>query len=409
MKIRSITYFFAPQLPLNSKQLHNATKFVSDAKKIYRNSPFEVQTFRLATSPFPQFLPNLNRKPILEFTNTLEKFANDAGFDYVAIGAALPKYPDSYPVIPDILANTETTFISGLMTTENQRLSTKSVLACARIINEASQITPDGFANLRFAAMANVPPGVPFFPAAYHSGDKPAFAIAMEAADLVNNILSNSSTLENARQNLIRAFEKYGNTISQFAEEVTRQTNIPFGGIDFTPAPFPTEEASFGTALELLGVSKVGYHGSLAAAAFLTDTLDRANFPRAGFNGLFMPLLEDAVLASRASEGILSLKDLLLYSTVCGTGLDTIPVPGDTSVDALYAVLLDLAVLSLRLDKPLTARLMPIPGKQAGEMTNFNFPYFANSRILAIEGQTINGMLADANSIRIKPRRNRTE
>jgi len=404
MKIRSITYFFTPSLPLNSKQLKNATAFVAHAKAVYQNSPYEVQTFRLATSPFPHFLPDLERKTTLEFTHSLEKFAKEAGFDYVSIGPALPDYPNAYLLIPDILANTEITFTSGLMTAESFDFSPQSVKACAKIIHQAANITPDGFTNLRFAAMANVPPGVPFFPAAYHSGIKPSFALAMEAADLVNIIIKNSSTLEKARQKLIAAFEEHGERLSRYAEEITRQTKINFGGIDFTPAPFPTEEASFGNALELLGILKTGYHGSLAAAAFLTDTLDRANFPRAGFNGLFMPLLEDAILAKRATEGVLSLKDLLLYSTVCGTGLDTIPIPGDTSIDVLYAVLLDLATLSLRLDKPLTARLLPIPGKKAGEMTEFNFPFFENSRILAVEAQSIHGMLSEAENIEIKPR-----
>ena len=34
------------------------------------------------------------------------------------------------------------------------------------------------------------------------------------------------------------------------------------------------------------------------------------------------------------------------------------------------ALLLDVAALALRLNKPLTARLMPIPGKKAGRNTN---------------------------------------
>jgi len=77
-----------------------------------------------------------------------------------------------------------------------------------------------------------------------------------------------------------------------------------------------------------------------------------------------LPVLEDSVLARRAEEGLLSIKDLLLYATICGTGLDTIPLAGDTTLEQLKAVIMDIAVLSVRLDKPLTARLMPIPGKK---------------------------------------------
>jgi hypothetical protein len=171
--------------------------------------------------------------------------------------------------------------------------------------------------------------------------------------------------------------------------------------LDFTLAPFPLEDRSIGTALERLGVPAVGLHGSLAGIAFLADTLDRADFRRAGFNGVFFPVLEDTILARRAAEGLLTIKDLLLFSTVCGTGLDTLPLPGDISVEQIYALLLDLAALALRLDKPLTARLMPIPGKQAGDPIGFDFAFFSDSRVMPVQAEPLNRMLAGNENIKI--------
>ena len=156
--------------------------------------------------------------------------------------------------------------------------------------------------------------------------------------------------------------------------------------------------------MERLGLPAVGWHGSLTAAAILTDTLDRAEYRRTGFNGLFLPVLEDACLATRAAQGVLTVKDLLLYSAVCGTGLDTVPLPGDTTAGQMYPVLLDLAALSQRLDKPLTARLMPVPGKKACDPTGFAFSYFANSRVLALESEPLTGLLAGADSLTLQPR-----
>jgi uncharacterized protein (UPF0210 family) len=138
-----------------------------------------------------------------------------------------------------------------------------------------------------------------------------------------------------------------------------------------------------------MGIPKVGLHGSLAAASILTDAVDRANFPRTGFSGFMQPVLEDSILAKRAAEGTLTIKDALLYSAVCGTGLDTVPLPGDTTSEQLAPLLLDLSALALRLDKPLTARLMPIPGKKAGEETNFDFGFFANSRVMALDSEKL--------------------
>ena len=90
-------------------------------------------------------------------------------------------------------------------------------------------------------------------------------------------------------------------------------------------------------------------------------------------------------MARRSLENLYTLDSLLLYSTVCGTGLDTVPLAGDTSVEAIEALLLDLAALAVKLDKPLTARLIPVPGLKAGEMTQFQFEWFSNARAFGVQ------------------------
>ena len=155
-----------------------------------------------------------------------------------------------------------------------------------------------------------------------------------------------------------------------------------------------------------MGVPKIGLHGSLAAATILTEAIDRADFPHIGFSGFMQPILEDSVLAQRAAEGTLTIKDVLLYSAVCGTGLDTIPMPGNTTAEQIAPLLLDLCALALRLDKPLTARLMPIPGKKAGDETNFDFAFFAQSRVMALESAELNFPLNSQEVLHINKRSN---
>jgi hypothetical protein len=290
------------------------------------------------------------------------------------------------------------------MSTQDGRLSLAGVRACARVIHRTAPITPDGFANLRFAALANVLPGSPFFPAAYHRGDKPAFALATEAADLAVEAFSGATTLGEARQELVRLVEEHALVLQRVGEALALQFKLRFAGIDFSLAPFPEHSKSLGQAFEQLGLPSVGMHGSLAAAALLAESLDRARFSHVGFSGLMLPVLEDAVLAQRAAEGALTIKDMLLYSAVCGTGLDTIPLPGDTSEEQLAALLLDVAALAHRLDKPLTARLMPVPGKAAGDPTGFDFAFFANSRVLGLKGGSPGGLLAGNETFPLSPR-----
>jgi len=409
MKIRSITYFIDPGWPLDRKVIHQAAEFAASARPAFENAGFEVQTIRLATPPFSRLLPDSSVETVVEFAQALETTLIPLGFEYISIGPALPDYPKSYVAIPKVIAATESVFASGGMTTRSGGVSLSAVRSCAEVIHQLAPQEENGFANLYFAALANVLPGAPFFPAAYHTDRGPAFAIATEAADLAVTAFTEASSLVEARKNLTVALESNSQKLSSVAESLTHQSaklqHLRFGGIDYSLAPYPEEEFSLGTALERLGVPAVGLHGSLAAAAFMTDIVDQADFPRVGFSGLMLPVLEDAKLAVRAAEGLLTIKDLLLYSAVCGTGLDTVPLPGNATVEQLNAVLLDLATLALRLDKPLTARLMPIPGKAAGDPTGFDFAFFANSRVMGLDAQPLTGLLVGEECFSVEPRK----
>ena len=404
MKIRSITYFLDPAYPLNEQKLITAGEFLQIAQPAFINIGYEVQSARLSTVPFPSLLPGGKPGELAQLAHELEAAAADLGYAYVSLGPALPGQAESYRSIPEALAATQSAFFSGLMTTADGKVSLPAIRQCAEVIQQASGITLSGFANLRFAALANMPAGSPFFPAAYHQGGEPTFALATEAADLAVTAFSQAASLEEGRKNLVNSMEAHAQALTMVAHQVERQTGVIFGGIDFSLAPFPSEELSIGAAMERLGVPVLGSHGSLAAAAILADTIDQAKFLRAGFSGLFLPVLEDAMLARRAAEGSLGVMDLLLYSAVCGTGLDTIPLPGDTSVEQLSAVLLDIASMSMRLAKPLTARLMPIPGKQAGDPTGFDFAFFANSRVMPLRALPLDGFLAGNESFGLQKR-----
>jgi uncharacterized protein (UPF0210 family) len=308
-----------------------------------------------------------------------------------------------YQAIPEALRATDQVFASATIAEAPGGVSLPAVRWAAEVIQACTGISPDGFGNLRFAALANVPAGSPFFPAAYHEGGPPVFAIGVEAADLAVTACAEAASLADARARLMRMVEDHAQRIVRAARKPGLR-GLRFGGIDFTLAPFPEAARSLGTALERLSGQPVGQHGTLAAAAFLAEALDRARTAHVGFSGLFFPVLEDAVLAARAAEGRLSVADLLLYSTVCGAGLDTVPLPGDTDAGALGAILLDVAALAMRLDKPLTARLMPLPGKQAGDAVQFDFPYFAPSRVLAARAGGLGGLFAGEESFELLPK-----
>lgn len=401
MRIRSITIFLHPRWPISELALQKAGIFAEHAQKVLKEAGFEVQTVRLATPPWHTWLIP---EDYAQMVTRLGFLAHAEGFEYIALGPASPDKLESYAAIPELLPQSSNAFFSGRLTTPEGQISLPAIKACAEVIHRSTPLEKNGFANLRFAALANVPPWAPFFPAAYHMGKSPAFALAIEGADLAVEAFRKATSLAEARSRLIESIQGHATILEEKCNTLATMFQFEFKGLDFTLAPFPGQAASIGAALEALGLPAFGLSGSLAASAFLTDTLDRANFKRTGFNGLMLPLLEDSTLAERGADGSLTLTDLLLYSSVCGTGLDTLPLPGDTSIEQLEAILLDLAALALRLNKPLTARLMPIPGKQAGEPTGFDFEYFANSKVLEVPARPLSGLLTGDENLEIKPR-----
>ena len=97
-----------------------------------------------------------------------------------------------------------------------------------------------------------------------------------------------------------------------------------------------------------------------------------------------LPVLEDARIAKRWSEGVIGIDSLLAYSAVCGTGLDTVPLPGDITEAQLTRIIGDVAVLAFKWHKPLTARLQPVHGRSAGEMSAFDDPFLVNAKLQAL-------------------------
>lgn len=384
--------------------LNSLTRFMDAATSKYQDSGYDVQTTRLATNPFPYIMPHYDIDQGIPRILELESEINARGFDYISFGPALPEFPESYSHIPELLSSTQISFFSGVIASPSGGIHLHAVHKCGEIIAEAAKITPDGFTNLRFAALANVPPFGPFFPGAYHQGDEPAFSLALESADLALEAFSEADNLEAARHLLLASLELHGSKLHTIAGELSKEFGVAFKGMDFSLAPFPEEWCSLGGAIERLGVKQIGLLGSVTAAAFIADTLDRGKWLKAGFNGLMLPVLEDSTLAQSTIDGTLTIKDLLLYSTVCGTGLDTVPLPGDATPGQLSAILADIAALSARLDKPLTGRLMPIPGKTAGELTEFDFEFFKNGRILDLPAAELMKPLSGGETFKLNPR-----
>ncbi len=387
VRIRSVTVFLHPGRAQPGTTWARGGALARQARAGLEQTGYAVQTLRWATPPLPAWVPEPAAWP--RWAARLAAAAQAEGVDFVAVGPWPADRPATWDAIPEVLAAAGTVFAAGHLVDAQGRIHPAAARAGGQVIHQLAGQEPHGFANLRFAALAQVPPGTPFFPAAYAAATRPpgwlGLALAVETPALLHAVLDRAATWEAAFDALVAELEALARRLEQAVQPALAAAEAEWLGLDLSWAPFPTPRVSIAAAMERLGVPAVGLPGTLALAAWLTHALQVARFPRTGFNGLMLPVLEDATLAQRAAEGRLRVNDLLLYSAVCGVGPDTVPLPGEVPPQGLAALLLDVAALAVRLGKPLAARLMPIPGARAGDPLTFDFPYFAAGRVLAWE------------------------
>jgi len=157
------------------------------------------------------------------------------------------------------------------------------------------------------------------------------------------------------------------------------ETGWAYLGVDPTPAPLG--DVSIGAAIEAFTGAEFGSSGTLTAASIITAAVKAVPEKQVGYSGLMVPVMEDKILAQRWAESTYNVDSLLAYSAVCGTGLDTLPLPGNISLEQMEHIFGDVASLATKWNKPLSARLQPIPDKKPGDQTDFQDPFLFNTRL----------------------------
>ena len=381
MKIRAITTGVTFKSPEDFEKIKPLAEFNQKAKVFFEESGYEVQTTRIATNSWQEYLKAESRADLLGLIRRINETCRDLKVSFFNIGYA--DTPETIEVLPEIIRGTSVISCSGKIGDLESGIDSENLKASATAIKRISERTQNGEGNFRFCAWCNCKPGIPFFPAAYHSGET-SFSVGLECSDLAMRAFSGSRNLLEAEQNLRSIVEEELRRVQDIAQQASVEYNIRFRGIDASLASSLDEDESLAFAYEKLGIGKFGQPGTLAISAIITGVLKSLSVKTCGYSGLMLPVCEDFGLAQRASEGTFTLTDLLLYSAVCGCGLDVVPLPGDITVEKIEAILLDMARLAITLDKPLSARLFPAPGKRAGEMTRFESPYLVDCAIFNV-------------------------
>jgi len=257
----------------------------------------------------------------------------------------------------------------------------------AKSIIEVSRLSQSGFDNFRLGVSNGETNNTPFFPYTNFKG-KLRYSVGLETLkDLVDEFYANPEIDVNKKLHNFQ--NKFESSLIELNKFLSKNSILEYMGIDASLAPIPQTIQSIGLLYEFLGVSTLGNLGSLSITSRLTDFIqkafDNSKAKKAGFNGVMFSPLEDDWLSKQSVKGILDIESLMLYSTVCGCGIDMLPLPGDIFVETIASLISDVVTLSHKLNKPLGVRVLPIPGKFANDKTNFNHDFLSDMKIINIQ------------------------
>jgi uncharacterized protein len=383
-RVRTITAGIEMKDAADLRPVQSAIAALKRGKSAFAAAGYEVETLRVATSPFIAHLSAGDRETALPLLERLDALAIAHGIT-ASIGPVLAA--DRVDVeLPrwaaELTRTTKNLSFSIVVASPEGGVHARAAAVAAETMTAVATATEDGVANFRFAAAANILPGTPFFPVAYHQGPD-AVAVGLESPSLVQQALGTAASVHDATDRLRGMLDVAFAPVAGLAEALARREGRTYLGIDPSPAPGP--DCSIGAAIEALTHVPFGSASTLEACAVITAALKTLQARTCGYAGLMLPVLEDPILAQRATEGRYGIRDLLLFSSVCGTGLDVVPIPGDTPPSTVAGLIRDVAALSSTLRKPLSARLFLIPGKKAGEIVRFADPRLTECAVLKVD------------------------
>lgn len=368
-----------------------ANKLVSTCKRIERRYGIEVANKRISISPIAVVAAPFNSAQMVEIALILDKAADELGVDFIGGFSALvekgmaPGDKALIDAIPQALTESKRICSSVNVASTRAGLNMDAIKHMGVIIKQAAEMTADddGLAAAKLVVFANIPQDVPFMAGAYLGiGEADAVvSVGVSGPGVVKAALERAM-IEEEGMDLSRAADVIKQTAARLTRagelvgrEVAQELGLPFGIVDLSLAPTPNKNDSVGEIFEAIGLPAIGAPGSTAFLAMLNDAVKKggafASSHVGGLSGAFIPVCEDLTIAESARQGTLSLEKLEAMTAVCSVGLDMVALPGDTSAEMLSAIIADEIAIGVINKKTTAARLIPAPGKKAGDHVVF--------------------------------------
>jgi len=373
--IRTITGF------ISEKDFSSFDRLLKDIlvlKNIFRSSGYEIQTVRITTDILEG---NQNIDSLENSEKFLQKLENTNDIFIYHLGSI-----DNENILDQEKENELVSFFinhkKSFLTIDagNKKESYTLCLSGARMCKQIAQKNP--FECRRFAVYAGVTTSTPFYPASRVFNNSMKISVGCQCANLaVEEAVNSGKDVTSFEKRLKERMEKEFTDLENLIPFAIKSNFI---GFDTSLAPFPSTEHSIANAIELVLGKPFGSSGTLSTCRVLTRVMQENNIKKTGLCGLMLPVVEDNILAKRGIEGCYTWKELLLFSSVCATGLDTVPISGKISIKDLADCYCDLATLAVKLQKPLSARLFIEPNKLPGETIKYDWEFACESPVFKI-------------------------
>ncbi|MGW8187708.1 MAG: DUF711 family protein [Desulfobacterales bacterium] len=346
---------------------------------------------RISVSPIAVAAAPFSSSQMIDIAHTLNRAAQEVNVDFIGGFSALVEKGIAkgdralIDAIPEALAGTDRVCASINVASTRAGINMDAVYLMGQKIKRAASLTArrDGIACAKLCVFANIPQDIPFMAGAY---------LGIGEADAVINVgVSGPGVVKKAidraldsdpRMDLGQLSELIKRTaykVTRVGEligrEVAANLNIRFGVVDLSLAPTPNVGDSVGEIFQSLGLLSIGVPGTTAALALLNDAVKKggafASSHVGGLSGAFIPVSEDLNISESAAAGHLTLEKLEAITSVCSVGLDMVALPGDTSDETLAAIIADEMAIGVINKKTTATRLIPVPGKNAGDKAHF--------------------------------------
>ena len=373
---------------VREKVLKKAGNLVRIATEVEAEYGIPIINKRVSVTPIAWVAAACETDDYTPIARALDSAALELGVDFIGGYSALVQKDMTIAArrlirsLPQALSGTARLCASVNVGSTRAGINLDAIVMLGQVIREAAALTADtgGSACARLVVFCNAVDDNPFMAGAFYGAGEGEAALsvgisgpgtvraAVQALDSTADIQTLAEEVKRIAFKITRAGEVVGRRCASLL-------GVPFNIVDLSLAPTPAPGDSIGDIIEAMGIARVGSPGTTAALALLNDAVKRggamATSRAGGLSGAFIPVTEDATMARRAAEGVLTIEKLEAMTSVCSVGLDMIVIPGDTSPETISGIIADEAAIGMINNKTTAVRLIPTPGKKVGDHVEF--------------------------------------